>query len=109
MSVNDNERIPLEIPHLTEFLAEEMETRGWSRDVLATLLLVERFKEDWGKTKLELDLWFEVGPRRKNILFTEKFSGELATVFGVSPELLRNLHARWMSHGLVKLDDEDQP
>lgn len=102
--MNDNEAdatATFHPPHLTEWLDEELEARGWSMGLLVTMLMVHRFPEEWGKIKLELDLWFTVGPTTKKILFTEKFAAELASVFGVSPDLFLNLHKAWMERGQV--------
>lgn len=90
-----------DVPHWTEFVAEEMAERGWTWDMLATLLMVERNKDEWGKIKLELDLWRVVGPTRKNIIFSEQFSAELGAIFGVSPQLFLNMHNSWMRRAQI--------
>lgn len=100
--------VPAEVFHWTEFLSEELEAREWSWDLLTTLLMVERNKEEWGRVKLELDLWRHVGPTRKNIIFSEAFAKELGAVFGTSHELWLNLHATWMKHAKLPENDNKQ-
>lgn len=106
---DSTEFVPAEVFHLTEFLADEMEARYWTRSMLAMLLLVERNQDSMSKIMLELALWFEVGPERKDILFTEKFAEELGHIFGVDPQTFRNLHASWMKHGRIAEGEPPPP
>jgi hypothetical protein len=100
------EIVPIEgPPHLFDFIQEEIVERGWDRDVLASLLLVRRYEKEWGIIRLELDLWFDVGPTTKKVLLTDKFANELSEVFGCSPEFFKNLHRAWMERGREKPKD----
>jgi HTH-type transcriptional regulator / antitoxin HigA len=82
------ERIPAEVFHPSEFIIEEMEARGWTRDDLAL-----RMGGDFGINRLSLDFYFEVGPTDPNLLMGD--GDDFARAFGVSAEFFRNLEAVW--------------
>lgn len=77
--------------HITEFLAEEMQARGWTRDRLAH----EMTKYDYGINRLSLDMLFadaEPGDCR----IGEDGAKRLGHAFGVDPQFFLNLEAAWI-------------
>jgi hypothetical protein len=76
-------------PHPSEFIAEEMEARGWDRWELA-----RRMGGDYRMRRLEIDLYFEVGPGERNLRIGD--GEDFARAFGVSAEFFRNLEAAWL-------------
>lgn len=97
-----------DVPHVSENIAEEMQARGWDADTLASLLMLKRFPDEWGKIRLELGLFFAVGPTTKKLLFKDDFAAELAGVFKVSPEFLTNMHAAWLERGVERKKETGQ-
>jgi HTH-type transcriptional regulator/antitoxin HigA len=97
------ERIPAEVFHPSEYIVEELEARGWTRDRLAT----EMRGEDWGTDRLAIDLYLEIGPTNPGCRLGA-MADDLARVFGTSAELWRNLEASWLAHPSTKaLEDKD--
>jgi hypothetical protein len=85
-----SEREPAECPHPSIFIQEEMETRGWDRWTLA-----RHMGGDYRLRRLEIDLYFEVGPDEPNMRLG-RTGKDIARVFDVSPEFLHNLEAAWL-------------
>lgn len=81
-------RAPAEVFHPSIFIQEEMDARGWDRCELA-----RRMGGDYRQRRLEIDLYFEVGPAEPNLLIGD--AEDLARAFGVSAEFFRNLEAAW--------------
>lgn len=79
---------PAECWHPSVFIAEEMEARGWDRDDLARLM-----GGDFGISRLSIDLYFEVGPRERDLLIGD--GQDFGRAFGVSPEFFLNLETAW--------------
>lgn len=76
--------------HVSEFIQEELEARGWTRQEV-----YDRLGYDSADC-LAFDLIMDV--HDKNILMDEKLSKGLAYVFTVDPDLFWNLHEAWRSH-----------
>jgi hypothetical protein len=79
-----------EIPHPSVFIQEEMAARGWDRWALA-----RQMGGDYRSNRLEIDLYFEVGPDKTNMRLG-KTGEDIARAFDVSPEFLRNMEAAWL-------------
>ncbi len=82
--------IPAEATHVSEFIQEELEARGWTRDQV-----YERLGYD-ASDCLAFELIMDV--KDKNILMDEKLSKGLAYVFTVDDDLFRRLHEAWRTH-----------
>lgn len=78
------------VPHPSEFIAEEMAARGWSRDRLAI-----EMGGDAAINRLTLDLYFDLGPDKTNMRLGRS-ADDLARAFGVSPDFFRNLEKAWL-------------
>ena len=76
--------------HPSEFIAEELEARGWSRIDLAV-----RMGGDASKNLLVWDLYCEVGPTDPRMQLGAETARQIGDAFGVSPELFLNLEAAW--------------
>ncbi len=77
-------------PHPSVFIQEEMAARGWDRWELA-----RRMPGDHQMNRLELDLYFAVGPNKTNLRLGE--TGEdIARAFDVNPEFLHNMETAWL-------------
>lgn len=85
-----HERVPAEVFHPSVFILEEMEARGWDRWELA-----RRMGGDYRARRLEIDLYFEVGPDETNMRLGPT-GDNIARAFDVSPEFFRNLEAAWL-------------
>ncbi len=83
-------RLPAEMFHPSVFIQEEMDARGWDRDMLAL-----KMGPAFGRNRLVLDIYFEVGPTNLNMLLGQRLATQIGQAFGVSPEMLLNLHAAW--------------
>ncbi|WP_424138645.1 hypothetical protein [Roseomonas chloroacetimidivorans] len=79
----------MEVFHPSEFIQEELEARGWSRDDLA-----QRMGGDVAVNRLALDIYFEVGPDEPLLLLGGSAEG-MSRAFGVSVDLLLNLERAW--------------
>ena len=86
-------RKPAEVFHVSEFIREEMEARGWDRDRLASEMTPGASRREWGITRLTLDFLFE--SRGKKMFIGKKTANQLALAFGTSPELWANLDDAW--------------
>ena len=83
--------IPAEVFRLGEYLAEEMQERGWkSGDVAA------RMTGEYGYNVFALELVLAIDDDELRI-DDDLFDG-LALVFDVHPEFFRNLHRTWLDH-----------
>ena len=71
-------------------MREEMEARGWDRWTLA-----RHMGGDYLMTRLQIDLYFEVGPDKPNMRLG-KTGEDFARAFDVSAEFFRNLEAAWL-------------
>jgi plasmid maintenance system antidote protein VapI len=86
----DDAALTTDVPHPSVFIQEEMDERGWSRRELA-----RRMGGDYRMKRLEIDLYFEVGPDKTNMRLG-RTGEDMARAFDVSPEFLRNLEAAWL-------------
>lgn len=82
--------IPAEVFHVSEFIVEEMEARGWDRDRLA-----QEMGGDFGVSRYVVDLILEL--RRKDMHLGDKTCAKLARAFGTSAEFWFNLDDAWRS------------
>ncbi len=89
----DTEHRVAEVFHPSEYIQEELEARGWTRDRLATAMR----GEDWGTNRLAIDLYIEVGPTDPGCRLGT-MADDLARAFGTSVELWRNLEKTWLEH-----------
>lgn len=81
-----------DVPHPSVYIAEEMEARGWNRDMLAM-----RMGPEFGIWRLCLDLYFEVGPEKTNMRIGAKTVAAFSRAFGVSPDFFLNLERAWLA------------
>lgn len=103
--------MPYDVPHPSVFILEEMAARGWNRDLLAWLLVLNaaNFKEalaaldsrsyakltpDWQIERLALDLYFDVGPSEPSMVMGDT-AAKFARVFGTSERFFYNLEESW--------------
>lgn len=82
--------------HISEYIQDEMDARGWDRDELATRMLAPG--GDWSVERLALDLLMEV--RSKAVRLGGQAEG-LARAFGTSAALWERLHTAWLTHPLA--------
>ena len=99
-------------PHLSVFIAEEMDARGWSRDILAWTMVLGSGKRDkvlaalaavdyaaackeWQITRLALDFYFSVGPTEPGLRMGE-MAEKFSLAFGTSRDFFRNLEIAWL-------------
>ena len=83
-----------EVPHPSEFIAEEMIARGWSADDLA-LRMSDGTDYDFGICRLSLDFYDCVGPGEPKMFMGVETAGRLAKAFDVSPEYFLALESQW--------------
>lgn len=77
-------------PHPSKIIREEMKARGWNRDTLAM-----RMGPEWPTNRLSLDLYFEVGPLRTNMVIGAQSAKKFAKAFDMTPEFFMNLCTAW--------------
>lgn len=100
--------------HPSVYVLEEMEARGWDRDLLAWFMVLgtdkpealDRLRRDaegyaeqgeqWQRTRLALDIYFEVGPTDRH-LHLGKMAQDLSAAFGASDSLFENLERAWLA------------
>lgn len=82
--------IPAEATHVSEFIQEELDARGWTRDQV-----YERLGYD-SSDCLAFELIMDV--HDKNILMDDKLSKGLGYVFTVDPDFFKRLHEAWRNH-----------
>ena len=85
-----------EVPHPSFFIQEEMEARGWDRWDLA-----RRMGGDPQLRRMELDLYFGLGPEKTNMRLGET-GDDIAAAFDVSREFLQNMEAAWLRSQGIK-------
>jgi len=86
--------VPAEVFSLAEYLAEEMEARGWKTDDVAIGMKTSRGPV---RDTLIVDVILAVSGQRPMTIDDETFAG-LARAFGVSEEMFRNLDRAWREH-----------
>lgn len=84
---------PAEAFHPSEFIAEELEARGWSQHDLAA-----RMAGDPAVNFLTLDTYRLVGPTDPRMRLGKRTAIALGEAFGVSADLFLNLEAAWRAH-----------
>jgi hypothetical protein len=82
--------VPAQAFHPSVFIIEEMEARGWDRWELA-----RRMGGDYRQRRLEIDLYFEVGPGEPDLRIGD--GEDFALAFGCSAEFFRNLEKIWLT------------
>ena len=80
---------PAEVFHPSEFIAEEMAERGWTRYDLW------RHMRGDAEDMLALDMYFEVGPTAPGMLLGEDMAAKLGRAFGMSAQFFLNLETVW--------------
>lgn len=106
-----------QVPHPSVFILEEMDARGWDRDILAWCMVLGTGERDealarigtgdtydqqgraWQRTRLALDLYFEIGADHPNMRLGE-MAAQFSRAFGASEELFVNLETRWLQSDL---------
>ena len=77
--------------HPSVFISDELEARGWSKEMLAIAMT-----GDIDRNILMLDLYMEVGPERPNMRIGKTLSKKLSHAFGTSQQFWLNLEAEWL-------------
>lgn len=85
-----SERTPAEVWSLAEYLAEEMEERGWT---VADVALRMGDESEYGVNFLAFGFCLAV--QDDNFLLDDKTARGVARAFGVSEEFVRNLDNGW--------------
>ena len=80
--------------HVSEFIQEELDARGWTRQDVYDRLGYD--KSDCCAFDILMDV------KDKNILMDEKLSKGLGYVFTVDPDLFLRLHEAWRTHPLTQ-------
>lgn len=78
------------VPHPSKIIKDEMKARGWNRDTLAM-----RMGPEWPPNRLSLDLYFEVGPLRTDMVIGKTSAKKFAKAFDMTPEFFMSLCAAW--------------
>lgn len=87
----------IEVPHPSEFITEELEARGWSRDDLCTAMCGGTHDPDnWGITRLALDMYLEIGWMEPDMRMGD-CATQMAHAFGVHPDFFVNLERAWLA------------
>ena len=96
-----------EVPHLSEFISEELDARNWDMSQLAAAM-AQASGERWGKCKLMLDMYFIVGPTDASCRLGDAMADMLGKSFGVSKQYFLNLEAAWLrDQGVVDKESSD--
>lgn len=82
--------VPAEATHVSEFIQEELDARGWTRQEVYDRLGYD--KSDCCAFDLLMDV------RDAGILMDKKLSEGPGYVFTVDPDLFLNLHEAWRTH-----------
>ena len=85
-----NDITQTDVPHPSEFIGEELEARGWTRDILAV-----RMGGNASINRLALDMYFEVGPTAPDMGLGSDTAVQLGQAFSVSPSYFLNLEIAW--------------
>lgn len=84
-----SERIPAQVEHVSVFIADELEARGWTHERLA----VEMTKKELATNQLTVGLLLDV--QDPGMILDKETAHKLANAFGVSQDLFLNLDAAW--------------
>ena len=84
-------RKPAEVFCLGEFLADEMQARGWTSYDVA-----KRMPGDYRKNLLIVA--FTLSLQDENLLLSKDVAALLAGAFEVSPDYIENLHRAWLEN-----------
>jgi plasmid maintenance system antidote protein VapI len=94
--------------HPSEYIQDEMAARGWDKCDLAV-----RMGGDIVRNALALDLYFIVGPTRRNCRIGDVMAHQLGVAFDVSHQFFLNLETAWLAHPstqkLVARDSDGSP
>ena len=97
-----------DVPHLSEFISDEMDARNWDMAQLATAM-AQASGDEWGKCKLMLDMFFIVGPDDTRCRVGDTMADMLAKSFGISKPFFLNIEAAWLrSKGIEADANSDQ-
>jgi plasmid maintenance system antidote protein VapI len=86
---------PAEAFHPGEFIAEEMQHRGWDLIEMA----VRMGGESVAVNHLALEMYLTIGATDKRLRIGETMAAQLGVAFDVNPELFLNLERAWLEHG----------
>lgn len=78
--------------HPSEYIKDELEARGWSISDLA-----KRIPGDYGVNHLAIEMYLDCGPEEPDMRMGD-MAEQIATAFGVSCTLFRNLENAWLAH-----------
>lgn len=83
-----------DVPHPSEFIAEEMIARQWSADDLAWAMC-DGTARDAGLCRLALDFYDVIGPDEPMMVMGEVTATKLGKAFDVSPAYFLALEDNW--------------
>lgn len=92
------ERVPAQTFHPWDFIAEELEERGWTADDLAL-----RMGGDFAVARVSLD-FLEI--REPGIVIGEESAAALGRAFGTSAQFWINLDKQW--HDAIKRQETER-
>ena len=81
--------------HPANFIAEEMEARGWTRDRMA-VAMAQHSQDTPPMCRVKLDLYLEVGPTDDRLRLGPT-GHEIDRAFGVSDGMMHRLEASWLA------------
>ena len=84
-----------EVFPLAEYIAEELQARGWQTEDAAVRMMTG---SGLARDLMVLDLIMCVSHGDDRMVITSDVFDGLARAFGVSAEMLRNLHSTWLRH-----------
>lgn len=100
--------VPAEVFHPSELIQDELAARCWDKFDLAA-----RMGGDPHHNVLMLDIYFIVGPTRRNCRIGDVMAHQLGVALDVSHQFFLNLEAAWLAHpstqGLVACDSDGSP
>lgn len=79
--------------HVSDFIQEELDFRGWTRADLANAMGMDRCV----RNMLVLDVLFIVGPANSNCRLGGDTAERLGRAFGTSADLFLNLERAWLN------------
>lgn len=80
--------------HVSVFIQDEMDARGWSRDLMS-VSMARSGDLSFGVCRLMLDLVLDVGPDHSNLRLGG-MAREVAAAFGTSEVFWRNIERSWL-------------
>lgn len=89
---------PAEIFHPSEFIKDEMNARGWTKEYLASLM-----SGDYCVNCTALDLYFNV--HDSNLRMGQDIIEDFGKIFGVSKKYFQNLEEMWIKYNNSQNDN----